>query len=218
MEIIQIRLKKMAVFCYLIGDESSKTCALIDPAFNTKKILKIAQENGYQITHLINTHCHSDHSAGNASIIAATGAKLYIHHIDANRLGKILNRIFSLALGGKGSPAPDVLLHHGNKIRIGETTLDVIHTPGHSPGSICLYADNNIFTGDTLFVGATGRTDLLGGSHEQLLKSVHKNIYSLPGKTKIWPGHDYGPTSYSTVNNEKNTNPYTSMSDSHQEF
>ncbi len=211
MEIKQIKLTKMATFCYLVGDESSRTCALIDPAFDTRKILDEVKKGGHELTHIINTHCHSDHSAGNAAIMAATDAKLLIHELDAKRLDKVLNRAFSRLLGGKGSPRPDILLKDGDVINIGENTLKVIHTPGHTIGSICLYTDGNIFTGDTLFVGSVGRTDLPGGSIKQLLKSIHEKIYSLPGNTTVWPGHDYGPLPYSTVEHEKKTNPFTSQ-------
>ena len=209
MEIKQIKLTKMATFCYLVGDGSSKTCALIDPAFDTKKLLDEVEKGGYELTHIINTHCHSDHSAGNAAIMAATGAKLLIHELDAERLDRILNRAFSRVLGGKGSPRPDILLKDGDVIKIGENILKVIHTPGHTIGSICLYTDGSIFTGDTLFVGSVGRTDLPGGSIKQLLRSIHEKIYSLPGKTTVWPGHDYGPLPHSTIEHEKKTNPFT---------
>ena len=207
MEILQIRLNKMAVFCYLIGDESSRTGALIDPAFETGRILAVVKEKGYRITHVINTHCHSDHTAGNAAIIAATKAKLLIHELDSENLMKMLNRSFTRILGGKASPRPDVLLKDNDVITIGSTVLDVIHTPGHTPGGICLLAENNIFTGDTLFVGAVGRTDLPGGSYKQLSRAIREKIYTLPEETIIWPGHDYGITPASTVAREKKDNP-----------
>ena len=200
----------MANFCYLVGDESLKTCALIDPAFETDRILAEAGGLGYRVTHIINTHGHSDHTAGNEAIKTATGAKLLIHAVDANRLGKVVHKTFSRILGGKGSPAPDVLLNDNDLIQIGDgTNLRVIHTPGHTPGSICLYSDGHIFTGDTLFVGAVGRTDLPGGSSKQLLTSIQEKIYTLPGSTIVWPGHDYGPYPSSTIEREKQTNSFT---------
>ena len=200
----------MANFCYLVGDESLKTCALIDPAFETDRILAEAGGLGYRVTHIINTHGHSDHTAGNEAIKTATGAKLLIHEVDANRLGKVVHKTFSRILGGKGSPAPDVLLNDNDLIQIGDgTNLRVIRAPGHTPGSICLYSDGHIFTGDTLFVGAVGRTDLPGGSSKQLLTSVREKIYTLPGSTIVWPGHDYGPYPSSTIEREKQTNSFT---------
>ncbi len=209
MEIKQIKLRAMEIFCYLIGDEPSKTCALIDPAFETARILKIAKDCGYSVTQVVNTHSHADHIAGNAAIIKATGAKLSIHRLDARGLGKIGNKILVKFLGGRSSPRPDVLLEDQDSVTIGETSLKVLHTPGHSAGGVCLYAQGHVLTGDTLFVGAVGRTDLPGGSHRRLVQSVREKIYTLPEDTKVWPGHDYGPYPSSTVKLEKDTNPYT---------
>jgi glyoxylase-like metal-dependent hydrolase (beta-lactamase superfamily II) len=200
----------MVNFCYLVGDEISKTCALIDPAFETDRILADAKRLEYQVTHIINTHGHSDHTAGNAAMKTATDAKLLIHQQDSKRLGRVFHKTFARILGGQGSPVPDVLLKDNDLIQIGSGfNLKVIHTPGHTPGSICLYTEGHLFTGDTLFVGAVGRTDLPGGSPKQLLTSIQEKIYTLPGSTIVWPGHDYGPYPSSTVEQEKYTNPFT---------
>lgn len=211
MEIKQIGLSRMEVFCYIVGDALSKTCALIDPAFETDRILSEVESNGYHVTHVINTHSHSDHTAGNAAIIAATGAKLCIHRLDGEKLGGMMSGAFSRVLGGKGSPNPDIMLEDNDTITIGESSLKVLHTPGHSPGGICLYTNGHVFTGDTLFVGAVGRTDFPGCSMSQLFKSIHEQIYTLPGETIVWPGHDYGLYPHSTVADEKRTNPFTIM-------
>jgi hydroxyacylglutathione hydrolase len=208
MEIHQLKLAAMATFCYVIGDRATQTCGLIDPAFETDRILAFAQSKHYRVTHVINTHCHSDHTAGNAAVIAATGARLLIHRQDAGRLGKMLNSAFSRILGGQGSPRPDVLLQDGDIINIGHSALRVLHTPGHTPGCICLYADGNVFTGDTLFVGAVGRTDLPGGSLDVLLESLKKQLITLPPETIVWPGHDYGERPSSTIGREMQGNPY----------
>jgi glyoxylase-like metal-dependent hydrolase (beta-lactamase superfamily II) len=205
----QIKLSKMDTFCYLVGDKKTKTCALIDPAFDTQRILKIAGEMGFTVTHVVNTHCHSDHTAGNRAVIAATGAKLLIHAVDAERLNTILNSTFSRVLGGRSSPTPDVLLQDKDVITIGASCLKTIHTPGHTPGGVCLYAEGHVFTGDSLFVEAVGRTDLPGGSSVQLLRSIKEKIYTLPGSTIVWPGHDYGPTPSSTVASEMRNNLFT---------
>jgi glyoxylase-like metal-dependent hydrolase (beta-lactamase superfamily II) len=209
MMVRQIKLSKMDTFCYLVGDEDTQTCALVDPAFDTRRVLKIAGEMGFTVTHVINTHCHSDHTAGNKAVIAATGAKLLIHALDAKRLNKILNSAFSHVLGGGSSPTPDVLLQDNDIITIGASRLKTIHTPGHTPGGICLYTRGHVFTGDSLFVQAVGRTDLPGGSTAQLLQSIKEKIYTLPGTTLVWPGHDYGPTPHSSVADEIRNNPFT---------
>jgi hydroxyacylglutathione hydrolase len=205
----QIKLSKMETFCYVIGDEASMTCGLIDPAFDTQKILSGVRELGFKITHVINTHCHSDHTAGNRAIIAATGAQLLIHAADAERLSTIVNSAFSRVLGGKASPKPDVLLQDDDEVTIGTIILKTIHTPGHTPGGICLYAQGHLFTGDTLFVEAVGRTDLPGGSSRQLLRSIREKLYTLPGDTIVWPGHDYGPTPNSSIAHEQQNNLFT---------
>jgi hydroxyacylglutathione hydrolase len=193
----------------MIGDEATQTCAVIDPAFDPQKILNIVNDAGYTITHVINTHGHSDHTSGNAAIIEATGAQLCIHKSDSEQVTRLLTRVLSRFMGGKGSPKASRILEDNDIIAIGETELKVLHTPGHTPGSICIYTEGHVFTGDTLFVQAVGRTDLPGGSSKQLLTSVHEKIYTLPEDTKVWPGHDYGPSPSSTVAAEKQNNPFT---------
>ena len=126
----------MEVFCYLVCDEPTKTCALIDPAFETDRILEEVKSEGYTVTHVINTHGHFDHTSGNAAIIGATGAKLFIHKKDAPQLNKLLSQAMMMMMGGKRSPGADVLLEEGHVIDIGETTVTVIHTPGHTKGGI----------------------------------------------------------------------------------
>jgi hydroxyacylglutathione hydrolase len=209
MKVDQILLSRMDTFCYLIGDESAGTAALIDPAFDVPRILAKAGNAGYTITHVLNTHGHPDHSAGNADVIRATGAQLCIHEIDAPSLGNMTGRVFSRMLGGKGSPRPQRLLKDGDKIRIGAIELTVLHTPGHTPGGACFYTTGHVFTGDTLFVGAVGRTDLSGGSAAQLLASIQNKIYTLPEDTIVWPGHHYGDAPSSTVGRERRENPFT---------
>ncbi len=209
MYVKQIYIPRMANFAYLVGDEERSEAAVIDPSFDSGKILAEAEKEGFRITHVINTHGHSDHIAGNADIIKATGAELCIHEADAEETEKLLNRAFSRLMGGKGSPRATRILKDKDTIYIGKTELTVIHTPGHSPGSICLYADGHVFTGDTLFVGAVGRTDLSGGSLQQLLESIHERLYVLPENTRVWPGHDYGNSPFSSIGNEKRSNPFT---------
>ena len=205
-KIRQIRVGPMATLCYIIGDEASGTCALVDPAAEAKKILKETEALGLSVTYVINTHGHTDHIGGNAQIIAATNAELLIHELEAKRLEKFLNRAVSRLMGGRGSPSPDRLLKDGDVIHIGEQSLKVLHTPGHTMGGICLYTEGHVFTGDTLFVGGIGRTDLGGGSLFLLLQSIKEKLYTLPGDTVVWPGHDYGPTPHSTIAHERETN------------
>ncbi|MBF0227172.1 MAG: MBL fold metallo-hydrolase [Desulfobacterales bacterium] len=206
MKIQQIKLNTMGIFTYIIGDEESKQCVLIDPAFEAYKILNEVKKNGFKVIYVANTHYHGDHIAGNEEILRLTGAKLLIHKNDAKRMNDIMNFLFIKLLGGKKSPPPDILLKDGDELEIGSVKLKVIHTPGHTKGSICLYTEGNIFTGDTLFEGCIGKPGL---SIKTLIKSIKEKIYSLPGDTIIWPGHNYGNRPYSTVEHEKINNPFT---------
>ena len=206
MIIEQIRLDRMVVFCYLVVDPNTKDAVLIDPAFDTGRISERVQAGGYRVTHVVNTHGHADHTAGNADIVRATGAALCIHHMDAQRLKGLLSASISRVFGGKGSPKPDRLLSDGDMVPVGREALTVLHTPGHTPGGICLYSEGHVFTGDTLFVGGVGRTDLPGGSPKKLSASIRNRIYTLPDDTRVWPGHDYGSEPFSTVGREKETN------------
>ncbi|MBT8338723.1 MAG: MBL fold metallo-hydrolase [Desulfatitalea sp.] len=209
MKIEQMRLGRMRTFGYLIGDEVSGNAALIDPAFDTADILHRANQSGYNITHVLNTHHHADHTAGNKAVIKVTGALLCIHASDAPALSGLINRATSRMLGGRRSPSPDRLLTDGDKLHVGTIELTILHTPGHTPGGICIHTPGHVFTGDTLFVGAIGRADLPGSSAEQLLAAIHRKLYTLPDETIVWPGHDYGDRPSSIVGHERQHNPYT---------
>lgn len=203
----QMLVGPMAVFSYIVGCEKEKEGLIIDPAGSENKILSRADDMGLTIRYVVNTHGHADHTCGNRAILSKTGADLVVHQEDANEIVRGLNRAFSMVMGKRPSPEAQKLVTDGDFIRIGQTGLKVIHTPGHTPGSICLYGEGNLFTGDTLFVGAVGRTDLKGGSFDVLLDSLRK-LLSLPPETRVWPGHDYGDAPVSTLAREKETNPY----------
>ncbi len=204
----QFLVGRLAVFAYAVWDPASREGVLIDPAFETEKILAWVGEAGLRVSHVVNTHAHTDHTAGNAVILAATGAKLAIHRLEKKRLGRVWNKAIAKVLGGGGSPAPDLLLEDGDEIPVGRFNLSVLHTPGHTAGGICLFCEGHLFTGDTLFVGGVGRTDLPGGSEKTLLASIKKRLFSLPDATVVWPGHHYGETPSSTIGREKRTNPF----------
>jgi glyoxylase-like metal-dependent hydrolase (beta-lactamase superfamily II) len=197
----------MAVFSYIVGCEREKECLIIDPAGSIDSILSRTAELGLTVKYVVNTHGHADHTGGNNAIISKTGAKLVVHDKDACRITASLNKAMSLAMGKKPSPRAHIRVSNGDFINIGQTGLAVIHTPGHTPGCMCLYGDGNLFTGDTLFVGAVGRTDMRGGSFDTLLASLRK-LLELPPETIVWPGHHYGDAPSSTLAHEKKTNPY----------
>jgi glyoxylase-like metal-dependent hydrolase (beta-lactamase superfamily II) len=207
-KVFQVLLDKMDVFAYVVYDPDSGDSVVIDPSCSPEKILKTVKENSLNVKAVVNTHGHADHTCGNYYIINETSAPLYIHKEDAALLAKFSSKMFSRALGGKGSPVPDYFLEDGQKINAGTLSLKVIHTPGHTKGGICIYDGTNLFTGDTLFTGDIGRTDLPGGSLEELKQSIKEKLLTLPDNTLVWPGHNYGNEKFSTIEREKRTNPY----------
>jgi glyoxylase-like metal-dependent hydrolase (beta-lactamase superfamily II) len=203
----QMQVSSMAVFAYIVGDTITGDAAVIDPADNIKGIIAEAEKNNLRINYIVNTHGHVDHISGNTEMQTATGAKIIVHQDDAIMLTHTPAMILKM-FGAKASPAPDILVKDGDVISVGNVELKVIHTPGHSPGGICLYAPGYVFTGDTLFVEAVGRTDLPGGSWETLHKAVTDKIFILPDDTRVMPGHNYGRTPTSTIGHEKKHNPF----------
>jgi glyoxylase-like metal-dependent hydrolase (beta-lactamase superfamily II) len=203
----QMRVGPMAVFSYIVGCEKEKEGLIIDPAGSESKMVSRANEMGLKIKTVVNTHGHADHTCGNKGVLSKTGAELLVHESDAGEILRGMNRAFTLVMGKRPSPAAHKTVTDGEWIRIGQTGLRVIHTPGHTPGSICLHGEGNLFTGDTLFVGAVGRTDLKGGAPDVLLRSL-RNLLRLPPETTVWPGHDYGDRRTSTLAREKASNPY----------
>ena len=198
----------MEVFCYILGCEDTKKALLIDPAGDEEHVVDTARELGLTIESVVNTHGHPDHTCGNAKIKNLTGAKIYMHALDDRLFNTPEGQSMARQMGFALSPPADVHLEDGSVVPFGNRKLAVLHTPGHSPGGVCLYGENNLFTGDTLFVGAVGRTDLPGGSLDTMLKSIREKILTLPDDTIIWPGHNYGASPTSTVGLEKKHNPY----------
>jgi glyoxylase-like metal-dependent hydrolase (beta-lactamase superfamily II) len=188
MIIKQLDIGYMDNFCYIVGCEKTRKALVIDPGHDVDRIVSTAEKQGLDIEAIVNTHAHGDHTAGNAELKSLTGAKIIIHALDA-----------------AGYPKADVFLKDEKTLQLGEITFDVIHSPGHTPGGICLHTQGNLFTGDTLFVGDSGRTDLPGGDRPTLGKSIRR-LMQLPDDTIIWPGHDYGPTPTSTIGWEKRHN------------
>jgi glyoxylase-like metal-dependent hydrolase (beta-lactamase superfamily II) len=188
MIIKQISIGYMDNFSYLVGCESTRQALVIDPGPDVARIVSEAKKENLEIVTIVNTHGHADHTAGNAALKERTGARVVIHELDGERY-----------------PAADVFLGNENTLQLGDITFDVFHTPGHTRGGICLHAQGNLFTGDTLFVGDSGRTDLAGGDRPTLGKSIRR-LMELPDDTVVWPGHDYGPTPSSTLGWEKRNN------------
>jgi glyoxylase-like metal-dependent hydrolase (beta-lactamase superfamily II) len=211
MIIEQITVGEMEVFCYVIACDQTREAAAIDPAGDRddiEKIIAVLEEKDLQLSYIINTHGHADHTFGNQLLASRTGAKTVMHELDDDLFTTEEAKAWAAAFGLSAAPPVDIRITGGHKLPLGNLTLEFIHTPGHTPGAVCVLVENNLITGDTLFVGAVGRTDLPGGSMETLLNSIAEKLLPLPEDTVVWPGHDYGDQPTSTMGREKETNPY----------
>jgi glyoxylase-like metal-dependent hydrolase (beta-lactamase superfamily II) len=189
--------------CYLVYDDVTGTGIVIDPGDEAQVIVDEINKRGLGITTIVDTHGHPDHVAANAAVADATNARIAIHEADSPMLS---NKDYAYALGiteFRESTA-DVFLDEGDTVSVGSESLMVIHTPGHTPGGICLIAESEAYVGDTVFAGSIGRTDLGGGSLRILTDSINRKIMVLPEDTTLYPGH--GPLT--TVSAEKNSNPF----------
>lgn len=194
--------------CYLLACPDSRKAMIIDPgAFNggeIKAILGLISQHDLKLQYILNTHGHIDHTAGNEQIKKATEAELLIHSSDAGMIESgTMNGSFMF---GKEvvSPPADRKLEDGEQIELGRLTIKVLHTPGHTPGCICLYVEGTLFSGDTLFAGSVGRTDLPGGDEKALIRSIKEKLLNLPDETVVRPGH--GPRT--TIGAEREENPF----------
>jgi hydroxyacylglutathione hydrolase len=173
----------MQNFAYLIGDEKTRLAAVVDPAWDIERILDVAKRHNLRIVYAIYTHNHPDHTSGDDELLKTTGAKIVAY--EASRKRK------------------DIGAKDGETLHVGSLELKLIHTPGHSPDHVCVLVGRKLMTGDALFVGECGRTDLPGGSSEQLYDSLFNKLMKLPDDVEVYPGHDYGPKPHSTIAHEK---------------
>jgi glyoxylase-like metal-dependent hydrolase (beta-lactamase superfamily II) len=197
------------VNAYVVACPLTKEGFVIDPGGDDDRILSLIRAEGFKITHILNTHGHADHVLGNRILKESLGAFTCMHELDDDLYARSRAGIEASRQLGFDPPDPaDIRIRDLDILTAGEISLQVIHTPGHTPGSVCFITDGHIFTGDTLFVGAVGRTDLTGGSFETLLDSLRLRIIPVPPETIVWPGHDYGETPTSTIAREIEENPY----------
>ena len=184
-------------FSYVMADEETKEAAVVDSSYNADEIIKIIKNEKFQLRYVINTHGHSDHTAGNMELQSIFGAKIVGH--------KQL-RIY-----------PDLSVDEGDTLKVGKISIKILYTPGHTADSICLLVNNQkLLTGDTLFVGECGRTDFPGGNTKSMYESLNR-LKELNDYVEVYPGHDYGLKPSSTIGEEKKSN-YTLQPRSLQEF
>jgi hydroxyacylglutathione hydrolase len=196
--VLQIKVGQMANFTYIVADEENGEAAIIDPSWDLDKIFQTLKKNNWRAKYIINTHTHFDHVIGNEQVAELTAAKIVQHK--NSQLEK------------------DIAVSDGDTIEIGHIRLRVLYTPGHSKDSICLILDDQfILTGDTLFVGNCGRVDLPGSDAKEMYDSLFNRLAKLDENLVVYPGHNYGPTSMSTIGHEKKTN-YVLQPRSKQEF
>jgi glyoxylase-like metal-dependent hydrolase (beta-lactamase superfamily II) len=191
--------------CYLVEDEQAGECAIVDPGEEAGLILHKVQETGTKPVAIWLTHAHLDHVLGVPRIAAETGASVWLHSADRPLYDAVPEQAawFGLATPPR-LPAPDREMVHGERVTVGALSFDVRHAPGHSPGSVCLLGPGVAFSGDVLFAGSIGRTDLPGGDFGTLIASIERELLPLPDDTIVYSGH--GPET--TIGRERRTNPF----------
>jgi len=183
-KITPVASKYFSLLSYIIADEEAGECLVVDPAKEISGYL----DKALKVSAVVNTHIHFDHTLGIAGF--GKSIKVMAHGRENRTFYRITNRFISTIVSGRKAPKISFSLKDGDVIRLGKNDIRVIHTPGHSPGSICLYWDGNLVSGDTMFIGGVGRTDIPHGSSSALKKSLQR-LLELPGETLIWPGHAY---------------------------
>ncbi len=189
-----LELGPMENFVYLIHDRASGSAAVVDPAWDVDQVIALAEREGVRITDILLTHSHHDHINGIEAVLAYSDARLHLLKDEARFWGRELQR--------------PTLHHGGDRITLGETPIEILHTPGHTPGSACYRIHDQLITGDTLFVFGCGRCDLAGGDPEQMYNTLRRLREGLPAQTRIHPGHNYAEKPTSTLAEQLEGNPF----------
>jgi glyoxylase-like metal-dependent hydrolase (beta-lactamase superfamily II) len=192
--------------CSIIGDEASREAMVIDPGDDIADILAVIQKHNLNVKQIVITHAHIDHVGGAMKLRAATGAPILLNQNDATLLKMLDMQAAWIGMTSPGKVDIDHSIGELDKVQAGPLVAQVMHTPGHTEGSVCLYfpAQQKLIAGDTLFAGSIGRTDLPGGSFEKIISSLHEKVLALPDETVVVPGH--GPLT--TIGEERESNPF----------
>ena len=201
-----LRVGPLQCNCSVIGDETSHEAMVIDPGDDVHEVLDLIREHNLQVKQIVITHAHIDHVGGAMKLRTATGAPILLNQNDYALLKMLDAQAAWIGMPSPGNVDIDRSVTTGETVSAGSLTADILHTPGHTEGSICLYfaADKKLIAGDTLFAGSIGRTDLPGGSMQKILHSLHDTVLALPDETLVVPGH--GPLT--TIGEERETNPF----------
>ena len=192
--------------CSVVGDEGTREALVIDPGDDIDEILKLIRKHALTVKQIIITHAHIDHVGGAMKLRKATGAPILLNQNDYALLKMLDAQAAWIGMASPGNVEIDQSLADADKVKAGSLEADVLHTPGHTEGSICLYfaPEKKLIAGDTLFAGSIGRTDLPGGSMQKIINSLHERVLALPDETVVVPGH--GPLT--TIGDERETNPF----------
>jgi hydroxyacylglutathione hydrolase len=204
MEITTLVVGRLQANCYIVACEETKKAAIIDPGGDPDKIIQSVQESDYEIEYIFNTHGHMDHVEANGPVQKVLGGKLAIHPADESMLPKFTGSLLETQKNGREKEGPDLYLNDQDEIRCGKLIFKALHTPGHTPGGVCLLVEDNLFSGDTLFSGSVGRWDFSGGSYGDLMHSLKHKLMGLSDSVVIYPGH--GPST--TIGFERIHNPF----------
>jgi hydroxyacylglutathione hydrolase len=218
-EILPVGL--LACNCSVVGDPATRDAVVIDPGDEVERILAIIARHGLKVRAIVSTHAHIDHVGGLARMARATGAPVMMHEDDLALYGRLATQAEWLGMPVPEMTQVDRFLREGDTVDWGGFRARVLHTPGHTQGSVCLYLPTGepageaagrlepprLFAGDTLFAGSIGRTDLWGGSFEDIIRSIHTSLLVLPEETLVFPGH--GPAT--TIGEERENNPFVRL-------
>lgn len=194
----------LQVNAYIVGCPATRRALLVDAGSDGEILLDALNRLELQLDLLVSTHGHFDHVGGNRAVLQASKVPFAMHEADVPLLSRATTQAALYGLSTEESPPPTRLLAEGDRITVGELVFDVLHIPGHSPGSICLVGQGHAFVGDVLFAGSVGRTDLPGGSYETLIRGIRDKLLTLPEETVVHPGH--GPDT--SIGREKRFNPF----------